>query len=180
MEIDFSLWYRVLAPRPVVIVSTVNSRGISNAAPFSFVMPCSVSPPLIEFSSSPGHHTAKNILKTGDFVVNVPGRGALDKLWKCSGNLPAGVSEIKKSGLTEEKSLKVKSPGIVECFARYECKLHGKFRTGDHITFVGRIVRAFVEDKYFKNKEFKVLQADPLMHIGGKRFGLVGKIIKVK
>ncbi len=180
MDINLDLWYRILAPRPVVLISTVNTVGISNAAPFSFVMPCSVKPPLVGFSSGPKHHTVKNIIKTGDFVVNIPGREILAKLWKCAEDLPAGVSEIKKAGLTEEKSVKVKSPGIRECFARLECKLHDRFRTGDHITVVGRVVRAYVEDNYFKNKEFKVRQADPLMHVGGKRFGLVGKIIKIQ
>ncbi len=179
MDINLNLWYRILAPRPVVLVSTVNTMGISNAAPFSFVMPCSVRPPLVGFSSVPEHHTSKNIIKTKDFVVNIPGQEILRKLWKCAESFPAGVSEIKQAGLTEEKSLKVKSPGIGECFGRLECKLHSKFKTGDHITFIGRIVRSYVEDKYFKNNEFKVLQADPLMHVGGKRFGLVGKVIKI-
>ena len=32
MEIKLGSWYRILAPRPVVLVSTVSSKGVSNAA----------------------------------------------------------------------------------------------------------------------------------------------------
>ena len=180
MEVNPKQWYRVLAPRPVVLISTINSRGVSNAAPFSFVMPCSVNPPLIEFSSAPEHHTIKNIIKTKNFVVNIPGSKVLGKLMKCAEGLPAGQSEIKYSGLRELKSDKVESPGVSGCFARIECKLHDKFRTGDHITVVGKVVRTYIEDRYFKDNELRVLDANPLMHVGGKRFGLTGKIIKAK
>jgi len=39
MKLELSMWYKILAPRSVVLVSTVNNDGVSNAAPFSFVMP---------------------------------------------------------------------------------------------------------------------------------------------
>jgi len=180
MEIDFSKWYRVLSPRPVALISTVNEKGKVNAAPFSFVMPCSVEPPLVEFASDPEHHTAKNILKTKEFVLNLPDEKILDKLWKCAEDYPEGVNEIEKSGLTERSSKQVKVPGISECFASIECKLHGNYVTGDHITFVGEVVRVYVADGCFRHGEFLVKKANPLGHVGGKNFGLVGKIIKVK
>ncbi|GAG42297.1 unnamed protein product, partial [marine sediment metagenome] len=39
MKVELSQWYKILVPRPAVLVSTVSAKGISNAAPFSFVMP---------------------------------------------------------------------------------------------------------------------------------------------
>ena len=64
--------YRLLAPRPTIIVTTKSREGNVNAAPFSFTMPVSVKPPLIAFASVPTHHTFKNIEETGEFVVNIP------------------------------------------------------------------------------------------------------------
>jgi len=180
MEISAEQWYRILAPRAVVLVSTINNKGVSNAAPFSFVMPCSVKPPLIEFSSAPGHHTVKNILKKKEFVVNIPGEALAEKLWVCGSDFPEGVSEIKKAGLTEIKSMKVKVPAIKECLAYIECKLFDKFKTGDHITIVGKVVRTYIKDGYYAGSSYDVLKASPLMHIGGKRFGITGKIVEVK
>jgi len=180
MELNLSQWYKVLAPRSVVLISTVNAKGVSNAAPFSFVMPTSCDPPLIAFASSPDHHTVKNILKTKDFVVNIPGHEILKELWVCANDFPAGVSEIKKAGLTEERSTKVKSPRIKECFAHFECKLFRKYLAGDHLLIVGRVLRADVRDDYLSGKKYLITQANPLMHIGGDEFGLLGKVVKVK
>lgn len=180
MELSLSQWYKVLNPRPVVLISTVNLKGVSNAAPFSFVMPVSCDPPLIAFASSPSHHTVKNILKTKDFVVNIPGHGILKELWVCAGNFPAGVSEIKKANLTEEKSTEVKSPRIKECFAHFECKLFRRYMAGDHLLIVGRVLQADVRNDYYSGGKYLITQANPLMHIGGKEFGLLGKVIKAK
>lgn len=179
MELNISQWYRVLAPRPVVLVSTVNVKGVSNAAPFSFVMPTSCDPPLIAFASSPEHHTVKNISKTKDFVVNIPDYQILKELWVCADDFPAGVSEIKKANLTEERSTKVKSPRIKECFAHFECKLFRSYTAGDHLLIVGRVLLADVRDDYYSGKKYMIAQANPLMHIGGNEFGLLGKVVKV-
>ena len=178
MKLDLSQWYRVLVPRPVVLVSTVNSKGVSNAAPFSFVMPCSTNPPLVAFASDPGHDTLKNILETKDFVVNIPGRKILKELLTCAEDFPPSVSEIKKAGLTEEKSVMVKSPGIKESLARFECKLHSRHPAGDHVLIVGIVLYADVRDEYFSGEKYQVAQANPLMHIGGPEFGLLGEVIK--
>ncbi len=180
MELNLSQWYKVLAPRPVVLISTVNLKRVSNAAPFSFVMPVSHHPPLIAFASSPAHHTVKNILETRDFVVNIPGYEILKELCICANDFPAGVSEIKKANLTEEKSTKVKSPGIKECFARFECKLFKKYLAGDHLLIVGKIIQAYVGDEYFSGGKYLITRANPLTHIGGSEFGLLGKVVKTK
>jgi flavin reductase (DIM6/NTAB) family NADH-FMN oxidoreductase RutF len=72
-EIDNKNAYRILAPRPTIIVTTVNKGGEVNAAPFSFTMPVSMNPPLIAFASVTTHHTYRNIKETGEFVVNIQG-----------------------------------------------------------------------------------------------------------
>ncbi len=180
MELSLTQWYKVLAPRPVVLISTVNAKGISNAAPFSFVMPCSTDPPLIAFSSDPEHHTVKNILETKDFVVNIPGRKLLKQLWICAEDFPYGVSEIKKANLTEEESIKVQSPKIKECFAHFECKLSKQYRAGDHSLILGKVLRADINDEYFLGKKYLISRANPLMHIAGAEFGLLGKVVKIR
>ncbi len=180
MKLDPSKWYKILAPRPVILVSTVDQKGVSNAAPFSFDMPVSMEPPLVAFASDPGHDTVKNIDLTGDFVVNIPGKDLLSRIWVCRRSFPYGVSEIKESGLTEEKSSKVKSPRIKECLAKFECKLYKKWETGDHLLIIGEILEVVVDDRFFKSAKYRIKEASPLMHIGSEEFGLLGEIIKAK
>ncbi len=180
MKINLSQWYKLLIPRPAVLVSTVDKKGNSNVAPFSFVMPCSMTPPLVVFGSVPSHDTSKNIIETKNFVVNVPGDDIVNELWACADDFPPDVSEFKEAGLTEIKSEKISSPGVTECIARFECRLAANHTAGDHILFVGEIVNVSIDDKYFSGKKYLVEKARPLMHIGGPEFGLLGERIKAE
>ncbi len=180
MKLELSKWYKILAPRPVVLISTVNSDGISNAAPFSFVMPVSSKPPIVSFASAAGHDTVKNIKQTKNFVINIPGREMLKQLWTCAKKFDRGVSEIKESGLTEIKSGKVSSPGIAESAARIECSLLEMLDYGDHAVVMGNVLEVTVKDELFKNGKYDIMKANPLTHIGGPEFGLLGTIADIK
>jgi len=114
--------------------------------------------------------------KNKDFVVNIPGKGILKKLWICAKAFDYEVSEFEKAGLTEEKSKNVKSPKIKECIAHFECRLKDIIRTGDHVLVTGKIVEASVRDDLYNGK-YNIKKAKPLMHIGGPDFGIVSEII---
>lgn len=178
MELDLKKWYKVLSPRPVVLISTINSKGISNAAPFSFVMPVSTIPPMIAFASAPGHDTVKNIKITGDFVINIPASGILKQLWICAEKFDYGVSEIQKAGLTEQPSEKVKSPKIKESIGTFECSLVRIEDVGDHVLIIGNVLRAELKDEFFSGGKYDIKKARPLTHIGGPEFSTPGEILK--
>lgn len=178
MEFDLKNWYRLLAPRPTVLISTWDTAGRTNAAPFSFVMPVSTVPPYLAFASVATRHTLANIRETREFVLNLPGAGVLDALWTCSKPFPEGVSEIEESGLTERPSKKIKTPGITECYGWFECTLVDEREAGDHIIIIGEVVLAEVKEKYLGEKGFDVLKAKMPLHAGGTDFAIVEKIIK--
>lgn len=180
MEIELSKWYKLLVPRAVVLISTVSKGGVSNAAPFSFVMPASVEPPMIAFASDPNHHTISNIKETGDFAVNIPGVDMLNQLWTCGEDFPKGVSEIEKAHLTEKKSKKIKSPKVAEALAQFECKLEAMYGIGDHIIVVGRVVDVELKRGFLAKGKYNFLKARPLLHMGGNEFTLPEKIIRAK
>jgi flavin reductase (DIM6/NTAB) family NADH-FMN oxidoreductase RutF len=177
MKINPEKWYKLLVPRPAVLVSSISPQGISNAAPFSFVMPVSMDPPLIAFACAPDHDTAKNIVKTKEFVVNVPGRNILKKLWVCKKDFPYEVNEIEKAKLTELKSSKIKAKRIKECIAHFECRLLKVQKAGDHQLIIGKVVEASVDDRFFKKGKYQLKQAAPLLHIGAEEFGLLGRVV---
>ena len=180
MKIALSSWYKLLAPRAVVLISTVSKKGVSNAAPFSFVMPVSVGPPMIAFASDPEHDTISNIKETGNFAVNIPGVDMLNQLWTCGKDFPKGVSEIEKAHLTEKKSRKIKSPRVAEALAQFECKLEAMYETGDHIIVVGRVVDVELKSGLLVKGKYDPLKARPLLHVGGNEFTLPEKIIRVR
>ncbi|MDI6821357.1 MAG: flavin reductase family protein [Actinomycetota bacterium] len=178
MKLELGNFYKILAPRPAVLISTIDARGRTNAAPFSFVMPVSRTPPLIAFALAPQRHTLANIRETREFVVNIAPEEILDELWICGKSFPKGVSEIRESGLTERKSKIVKAPGIEECIGWFECTLEFEKEAGDHVIVVGRVLNAEVKDEFFREGEFDLLKAKPLMHLGGENFAIPERIAR--
>jgi len=177
MELEPKNFYKILAPRPAVLISTIDREGRANAAPFSFVMPVSTSPPLVAAAFAPGRHTLLNIRETKEFVVNIPPRKLLDRLWKCSKSFPRGTSEITESGLKERKSNIVKPVKIEGCIGWFECRLWDEKDVGDHVLVIGEVLGAEVEEGLMKDGNLDVEKAKPLMHIGGRDFAVPGEVI---
>ncbi len=162
-------YYKLLAPRPVVLISTIDDNGNSDAAPYSFIMPVSRNPPLIGFSSVNTRKTLKNIRETKGFVVNIPTEEILPNLWKCaqySGN--ERNDKISYANLTAEKSEKVNVPRIKECAGWIECKLEFEKEFNDRILVVGSVVEC-------EGKE----GVSP-MHIGGNKFGICSHYLNIR
>lgn len=169
VDMDIESFYRVLAPRPTIIVTTTSQKGEVNAAPFSFTMPVSVNPPIIAVSSVPSHHTHQNIKETGQMVVNIPSVNILQELWITGDKFPQGVNEIEKAGLTQMPSSKVSPPWIKECIAHMECEVE-IMECGDHNLLLGKVLKVGVRDDALTEGLLDVELMKPILHLGGKNF----------
>ncbi|NYB52422.1 MAG: flavin reductase family protein [Methanobacteriaceae archaeon] len=169
-DLDLGSFYRVVAPRPTIIVTTINQKGEVNAAPFSFTMPVSVNPPLIAVASVPQHHTYQNIAETREMVINIPHEDILKELWVTGEKFPQGVNEIEKAGLTQMPSVEVKAPWIKECIAHLECRVVKILECGDHNLVIGEVVKIGVRDDALKEGLLDAESMRPILHLGGKEF----------
>ena len=181
MKIETKKWYRFMAPRLTVLVSTCDKEKRANAAPFSFCMPVSVDPPLLAIASAFKRHTLANIRETKQFVINIPGEDQLEGLWKCSEPLEKGEDEIAYAGLTPVSSRIVHPPCIAECAAWFECELEWEKDAGDHVIVVGRVVNAEARDEFvMENGGFNIAAAKPLLHVGGRNFTIGERRVTAK
>lgn len=101
-----------IAPLPITLISTIGEDSIYNAAPYSFVSPVNIKPPVIcvaisvfygaAFPAREGQRkdTLKNIEFSGDFVVNIMAESLIDPTVQTSAAYPADVNEIQQVGLT--------------------------------------------------------------------------------
>ena len=132
-------------PQPIAIVTTVDAGGRVNAALKSWVMYCS--PRDIIVGCSVNHDTARNILETKEFVVNIPHRDLLKQALVTAIPYPKGVNEIEKARLTSIPSSRVSPPRVEECKAHAECRLLWHKRLGNNsIIFIGRVVALSVDE----------------------------------
>ena len=84
----------IIAPRPIGWISTVDTEGRVNLAPYSFFNAVHSSPPMLAFTSESMKHSAANAIATGEFVYNLCTRPLFDAMNISSGDLAAGESEF--------------------------------------------------------------------------------------
>lgn len=82
----YRLLVGVVVPRPVAWITTRSKGGVVNAAPFSSYNYLAHSPPMVgvNIGSREGQlkDTARNIVETGEFVVNVATFEAMELMHK--------------------------------------------------------------------------------------------------
>lgn len=134
-DIRYKLLVGLVVPRPIAFVSTYNANGVANCAPFSFFNVVSHEPPMVIISfgtrdnagsDSGMKDTPKNILRTGEFVVNMVDEATANGMHIASGEFGEEESEFEKAGFTPVPALRVKHPRIKESPASFECKLREK------------------------------------------------------
>ena len=170
MRIDLKDAYYLLAPRPIVLITTVDRKGRINAAPMSWVMPVESDPPTVAFSTSYESDTYHNIKETEEFVFNLVTEKIKDQMWICGKNFPRGVNELEKACLTWEPSEKVKPPKIVECPVNLECKLDWTHEGPEYVVIAGKVVAAHAHKDAVKGGRLNVDFVKPLLHLSEKNF----------
>lgn len=105
-----------IIPRPVAFVTSLSEEGVLNGAPFSYFNIVSSNPPMISLSiqRSEGSQkdTARNILKSKEFVVHIVDEQNVEKVNATAASLPPSQSEIQLAELTPVESVKVSVPGL--------------------------------------------------------------------
>ena len=91
-------------PKPICLVGTRSTAGVSNLAPFSSITHLGSNPILLGMVTRPDtvdRHTLKNILSTREWSFSHVTGGILKKAHQCSARYPSGISEFDETGLTE-------------------------------------------------------------------------------
>lgn len=172
---------RLVHPMHTVLVSCVGKDGKPNIITLAWAMPTSINPPLVAVSIAPRRYSHSLIEETGEFVVNIPTIEILDATFFCGVVSGRSRDKFREAGLTPMPARKVKSPIIGECVAHLECKLYGKYPTGDHTIFVGEVVEAYANKDCFSEAGYNLEKARMIFHLGGSEFAtLEPKIFKPK
>jgi flavin reductase (DIM6/NTAB) family NADH-FMN oxidoreductase RutF len=174
LEWQAKSWKRDMAMivRPIVVISTISKEGVPNAALKTNFMNVSVLEE-VAFGCFPAHDTHRNVIETGEFVVNVPSGDILEKIMVTAVDFPHNVNEIEKAGLTAIPSEKVKPPRIEECKLHLECKL--KWRKDTII--VGKVVAASADEDLIEGTvEERQMKLGQMFLVGGRMYGTIGNI----
>jgi flavin reductase (DIM6/NTAB) family NADH-FMN oxidoreductase RutF len=176
----YKLMIGIIVPRPIAFVSTVDSSGLRNLAPFSYFTACGTNPPVVCFTTSvrsgpnPYKDTLRNVEATGEFVVNIVSEEIAEQMNKTSAEVPPGVDEFALSGLTPLASDLVKPPRVAESKAQMECRLHQILRVGDKpgggILVLGQVLRFHVLESLLEGYKVDPGKLKAIGRMGGPTY----------
>ena len=192
-EIPFQDRYKLLigsiVPRPIGFVSTINSVGIYNLAPFSFFNGVCSEPmtvlfcPVIRGSDGQEKDTLKNIKANKEFVVNIVSEEIAEKMNQCSAEYPYGVDEFKESGLTSIPAKIVKPPLVKEAKINMECKLLQLVEIGNKpgagTVVIGEVVYFHATNEVYKDGKIILNELKPIGRLGGTDYCRVTVIFSI-
>src|SRR5260370_34165360 len=94
----------LIVPRPIGWISTIDSQGRVNLAPYSFYNGVSEYPPMVYFAitgtygDTPTKHSRMNAESTGEFVVNMVSESLKEQMNVTTAMVEFGVDELKMAG----------------------------------------------------------------------------------
>ncbi len=165
----------VIVPRPIAWVSTVDTQGVRNLAPFSFFNIVSSAPPILMVSINQRDgrpkDTLTNILATHEFVVNVVDEEMVQQMNCTSGNYPPEVDEFKVAGLAPAPSVKVQAPRVSAAPISLECALVQtlKFPRSSYTVVFGEVVFVRIDDRVLNERgRVDAEKLKPIGRLGGR------------
>jgi flavin reductase (DIM6/NTAB) family NADH-FMN oxidoreductase RutF len=95
--------------------------------------------------------TARNILDTKEFVVNVVTEDLAERMNVASGDWAQDVSEFDEAGLTRAPSEVVGAARIAESPVNFECRLLTTVQVADNTVCFGEVVRLHIDDRVLRD-----------------------------
>jgi flavin reductase (DIM6/NTAB) family NADH-FMN oxidoreductase RutF len=161
----------------VVLVTPRNKDGTTNIAPKCWTSIVASNLPHVAFHCNRGHWTAQNVLRSREFVENIPGVELVDKVWRISG-LPH-PRPVEVAGFTALRANKVQPPRIAECRAHLECTLVEHKDFGEEVWLLGRVVAASADSEVANAKDpFAVLRS--FVYLEPQTFGVIGRANRIR
>ena len=164
----------IVAPRPIGWISTLDSKGAPNLAPYSFFNGVCDDPMILMFASGGMKDSAQNVADTGEFTFNYVSRSLKDEMNLSSSSVEAGVNEFELAGLETAPGVIVACPRVRVAAAAMECKLleivNPTTLSGSKAPYflvLGEVTGIYIDDEMITPEgRFDTMKADPILRSG--------------
>lgn len=165
-------------PRPIGWISTVDSQGRDNLAPYSQFQNVTFDPPIVMFSANQNTQGSRkdsvnNAEQTGEFVWNMATYDLREAVNQSAQELPHGVDEFEVAGLEKLSSSLVKPKRVKGSPIQFECtylntvRFPGTPPMGAVDVVFGRVVAIHIDDAIITPEGLiDVLKIKPLARMG--------------
>jgi flavin reductase (DIM6/NTAB) family NADH-FMN oxidoreductase RutF len=163
----------IIAPRPIGWISSRDTRGHVNLAPYSFFNAFCYHPPIIGFSSTNWKDTVENIQQTGEFVWNLATMDLARHMNATAAHVAPEVDEFEIAGLTAVPGRLVNVPRVGESPVAFECKVSDIVRlkgadgkeAAAWLT-LGEVVAVHIDKAMIKDGVYQTAAARPIVRAG--------------
>jgi flavin reductase (DIM6/NTAB) family NADH-FMN oxidoreductase RutF len=164
----------IIGPRPIGWISTRDTQGRFNLAPYSFFNAFAYTPPIIGFASTGAKDSLRNARETGEFVWNLATMSLATQMNQTAASVAPDVSEFALAGLSPLASTKVAAPRVAESPVAFECKVTQIVQLGDQhgdaiaswVVF-GEVVAAHIARHLLVDGVYDTAAAHPILRAGG-------------
>ena len=172
----------LVIPRPIAWLTTQNSTGLVNAAPFSFFNVVSKDPVIVSIAMTEMKDSVRNLLETKEGVIHLVNMDNVEAMNQTSAPLTATESEIEKFDIKITASEEVKVPAIENAKARLEVVLHQHIPVGKTSQLMLLEVKNILMDDSVIDEErlyIKAKELDPVARLSGRAYTSLGHTIEI-
>lgn len=173
----------MLVPNPVVMLScgAGKEKIRPNIITVAWAGIVNTEPPMLSVSIRPERLSHEIIMKTREFVVNIPSASLAKVVDWCGMKSGRDVDKFAEMRLTSLPAEQVSCPIIADCPINIECKVAKVIPLGTHDMFIAKIVAVQIADTLLDKKgKLRLDDADLLCyahseyHLLGKKIGMFG------
>lgn len=172
----------IVVPRPIAWITTRSEGGGINLAPFSAYVILANQPPMIGVSigrrGAERKDTARNIQRTGNFVVNAPHISQAELVHLSSEELAHDMSEVEALGFSTIASDTIDVPRLDGVSIAMECEHVQSIEFGRAKTefIVGEVKVIHVKEGLLDNGKIDTAALEPLGRVAGPRYAGIGPV----
>jgi flavin reductase (DIM6/NTAB) family NADH-FMN oxidoreductase RutF len=176
----YPLLTAVVVPRPIAWVTSLSAEGVVNLAPHSFYTVACARPPIVQFTSVGKKDTLRNVLATGEFVVNLAYGPLIEAVNNSSAAFDPAESEPDALGIMMEPSEVVAPPRVKDSPVSIECRLHSTNELGDSTVVLGEVLVITVADEVLVDGHPEYDRLDPLARLGKNEWGMHAQVTSIR
>lgn len=178
----------IVTPRPIGWISTRDTDGNNNLAPYSFFNAVAYVPPQVMFASTgakPDRNNTKdsvaNIEETGVFCVNIVEYGMKDAMNASSATLGADEDEFAHAGLKMAECDTINCGRVAAAPAALECKLTQivTLPGASNRLVLGEVTGVHMRDDCIVDGRFDITTYQPLSRMGYRDYTVVRDVFEL-
>ncbi|MEM8553807.1 MAG: flavin reductase family protein [Pseudomonadota bacterium] len=178
----------LVTPRPIGWISSRDTDGVANLAPYSFFNAVAYVPPQVMFASTGmkddqdgTKDSMANIRATEVFCVNIVSYALRDAMNRSSAGLPREEDEFTAARLTSVPCEMIDCDRVAEAPAALECKLTEIVRLPGKANFVafGEVVGIHIAEEILRDGKVDVTTYEPLSRLGYRDYAKVSEVFSL-